>query len=219
MSESEAYKKRVCVREWFFSKALLPLPVSAGNNTCSSPIPSTHTSDIMPVPQSTCRSEEYATVSDSCSHKEVYLLVYPPRNNDASRHDLHWSLAWEVSDGHWKYIQVNARREEDVPGNMIRAQYCEYCGACTKSQDGTSAVGARLFSLGRLSRQSRQRIEEIARSVPACPPDGLWNCQHWILGVLRRVADDGMIYQRVLEDTIGCAYNGESSSSPMSSCL
>ena len=197
--------------EWFFSKALLPLSVSALATIRAHPLYQVRTSINMPVPQSTYRSEEYATVSDSCSHKEVYLLVYPPRNNDASRHDLHWSLAWEVSDGHWKYIQVNARREEDVPGNMIRAQYCEYCGACTKSQDGTSAVGARLFSLGRLSRQSRQRIEEIARSVPACPPDGLWNCQHWILGVLRRMADDGMIYQRVLEDTIGCAYNGESS--------
>ncbi|KAI0707546.1 hypothetical protein C8T65DRAFT_523389, partial [Cerioporus squamosus] len=124
--------------------------------------------------------------------KEVFLLVYPPRNNDATRHDLHWSLAWEVSDGHWKYVQVNARREENEPGPTPHPQHCVYCGACTRSKDGT-AVGARLCSLGRLSPQSRRRIEEIARGVPVSSPGGLWSCQHWILGVLRRLADDGMI--------------------------
>ncbi|RPD56898.1 hypothetical protein L227DRAFT_530968, partial [Lentinus tigrinus ALCF2SS1-6] len=162
----------------------------------------------MPVPQSIYQSEEHATVSEPCSHKEVFLLVYPPRNNDATRHDLHWSLAWEVSEGHWKYVQVNVRREEDDhPDETPQLQRCAYCGACTKSEDGT-ALGARLCSLGRLSHQSRRRIEEIARSVPVCPPGGLWSCQHWILCVLGRLADDGIICQRVLEDTVGCAYNG-----------
>lgn len=160
----------------------------------------------MPVTQSSCRSAGPITVSESRGHKEVFLLVYPPRSNDATRHGLHWSLAWEVSDGHWKYVQVNARRQEGDPEPTT--QYCVYCGACTKSEAGT-AVGARLFSIGRLSYQWRNRIEEIARSVPVCEPGGLWSCQHWISGVLRGVADDGIICQRVLEDVVGWAHKGE----------
>lgn len=69
-------------------------------------------------------------------------------------------------------------------------------------------VGPRMCSIGRLSLSMRNRIEEIACGVPVCAPGGLWSCQHWILGLLRRMADDGIITQRVLEDTVGCAYHG-----------
>ncbi|KAI0747124.1 hypothetical protein C8Q80DRAFT_1345360 [Daedaleopsis nitida] len=146
-------------------------------------------------------------------HTEVFLLVYPPRRNDATRHDLHWSLAWQFDDRRWTYVHLSVQDGRSVDNGRGRSadtaptqQYCPSCGAQTQHAPA-HGEGPRPLSLGRMSVRMRNRVEEIARGVPVCAPGGLWTCQHWILGVLRRMADDGIISQRVLEDTVGSAYN------------
>ena len=149
-------------------------------------------------------------------HTHVYLLVYPPRGNDTTRHDLHWCLAWEVSDGNWKYIHLNVEEDNTDRNHDATARpggqppYCPSCGARTMDAYGTIHEGPRRHSIGRISLPMRNRIEEIARSVPIYPLGGLWTCQHWILAVLRRTADDGIISSRMLDDITSFAYNGMS---------
>lgn len=152
-----------------------------------------------------------AAASDT-DYARVYLLVYPPRSQDARPrgHGLHWGIGWQpdsgVHKGRWTYVHLDLRTSGDDVG--ARPQYCAYCGAQTQNADG-AMVGPRACELGRMSVAARNRIEEIARAAPVCAaPGGLWTCQHWMLGVLWRMEDDGIVSRRVLEDAVGCAYHG-----------
>ncbi|KAI0747115.1 hypothetical protein C8Q80DRAFT_1105176 [Daedaleopsis nitida] len=141
-------------------------------------------------------------------HTGVYLLVYPPRDKGASPrgHDLHWSIGWQVHNGCWSYVHLDLRTCGDNIG--LRPQYCAYCGAQTQNADGAMR-GPRACSLGRMSLAMRDRIQEIARGVPVCAvPGGMWTCQHWMMGVLWRMENEGIVSRRVLEDVVACAYHG-----------
>ncbi|KAI0707551.1 hypothetical protein C8T65DRAFT_718587 [Cerioporus squamosus] len=132
---------------------------------------------------------------DTDVERNVVVLVYPlqrrPGYTPTSR-DLHWSVSWRVDKGGWKHLHVIAENTSYDP--QLPRRYV-YWGPITKTA-GHATSGAVEVLLGSMSLAVRRRIEQIAWSVQVAKPNGQWNCQNWVIDLLCKICQDGIISQR-----------------------
>ncbi|RPD52171.1 hypothetical protein L227DRAFT_515239 [Lentinus tigrinus ALCF2SS1-6] len=139
---------------------------------------------------------------DTNVDREVVILVYPPRpGRSRSPRDLHWSLSWRVEGGGWKHLHVVV---EETPYDAHLKMRYVYWGPVTKTV-GDATRGARYASLGYMSRASRQRIEALAWGIGVAKPNGEWNCQNWVVDLLCKICQDGLIDQAKWSDVMATA--------------
>ncbi|RPD52408.1 hypothetical protein L226DRAFT_496274 [Lentinus tigrinus ALCF2SS1-7] len=131
---------------------------------------------------------------DTDVYRKIVILVYPPLalrpGVTPTARDLHWSLSWRVKDG-WRHIHINAENTSYDP--QLPRRYV-YWGPITKSS-GYATSGAKEVPLGYMSLAMRRRIEQLAWSVQVARPNGQWNCQNWIVDLLCKMHQDGIITQ------------------------
>lgn len=106
--------------------------------------------------------------------------------------DNHWTIAWQVgmADKYKVHRRVQIVRE-------ILATHLTNWGAMTKASTADTQANAFEMSLGVLGYEARRRLEEIGDGMEVYEPDGQWNCQNWVVMVLRKAEEEGLIEKNV----------------------
>ncbi|CDO68392.1 hypothetical protein BN946_scf184815.g39 [Trametes cinnabarina] len=139
---------------------------------------------------------------DPNTNLTVYLLVAPPQRNTVfDPRGLHWSLSWEVRQNVWRHVNVLTHRQPNQPSPNPRYIYF---GPLTKT-GGDGTLQTVKIIVGNMSLAMRQRIEALAWSVPVMYPNGQWNCQDWLIDLLGRMRNEGLIDDQTLRTVIGAA--------------
>ena len=63
----------------------------------------------------------------------------------------------------------------------------------TKAVTPDDLTRSRLIHLGDVDLTGRKRLEEIASATPVVVPDGVWNCQDWIMSVLQTAVEEAVL--------------------------
>lgn len=127
---------------------------------------------------------------DTHEAKEVILIVFvspgvaPPHR--------HWAIVWEVGKSSMNtpvYRQCEIVRERGPRGPE---PHLTSWGPKTRITGDITALYGRHHSLGFISYQDRQRIEEIVAKEPVLVPDGIWSCQSWVASVVNKCVNIGV---------------------------
>lgn len=98
--------------------------------------------------------------------------------------NTHWKLAWAVGTNS---LGLEVQRQVHIIHDL-GVDHLTNWGAITKISEGhTKAVEVATKSL-----DVRRRLEGIALNTPVRRPDGMWNCQDWIITVLEASEKDGL---------------------------
>ncbi|KAI0360324.1 hypothetical protein OH77DRAFT_1418213 [Trametes cingulata] len=143
--------------------------------------------------------DSFPQYRDRDEDAEVFLAVYKPSLPTLTPRDLHWSLAWQIK-GTAAWRQIHVLQEKMIDGPPPQPRYV-YWGALTKSAGPTDSVATK-HSLGIFSLADRQKIEDLAWKTPVMIPDGTWNCQDWLLDLLRRVTAAGLVSQEKVDSVL-----------------
>ncbi|KAI0765406.1 hypothetical protein C8Q74DRAFT_1288168 [Fomes fomentarius] len=142
----------------------------------------------------------------------LYLLVYAPSSpSDQSWRDLHWSIAWQPAPDAWRHIQVDTYDVKTDPAPQPRYVFW---GTRTVSADEQAARAARL-ELGTFEREQRRKVEQLAWDTPVMYPNGDWNCQNWVRGLLVKMVEAGLMAQQTVDEVVKCAETGAPSLLPL----
>ncbi|OSD02660.1 hypothetical protein PYCCODRAFT_1435312 [Trametes coccinea BRFM310] len=134
----------------------------------------------------------------------VYILVSPPVDSTKfDPHGLHWSLSWEVKKDVWRHVNIITHMQPNQPPPNPRYVYF---GALTKSIASDTPMERRIL-IGKMTLAMRREIEALAWTVPVMWPNGQWNCQDWLLDLLARMREKGLITLSQLDDAVKAARN------------
>ncbi|CDO71169.1 hypothetical protein BN946_scf184845.g39 [Trametes cinnabarina] len=132
----------------------------------------------------------------------VYILVSSPVDQTRfDPHGLHWSLSWEVKPNVWRHVNIVTHRHPDQPPPNPRYVYW---GALTKCSGPGTLVKRRIL-VADMTFAMRKQIEEVAFTVPVMQPNGQWNCQDWLLDLLDRLRQNGLISDQNLKEVVSAA--------------
>ncbi|KAL7283957.1 hypothetical protein PYCCODRAFT_329616 [Trametes coccinea BRFM310] len=141
---------------------------------------------------------------DPNANLDVLILVASPMDpNNFHPRDLHWSLSWEVQRGIWRHVNVLEHARDNQPPPNPRLVFW---GPMTK-MGGGGTLEARKVHLATLSLAARKRLEQLAWTVPVMYPNGRWNCQDWLLDLLARMRNEGLITEQQMQNAVRAARN------------
>ncbi|KAL7283972.1 hypothetical protein ACG7TL_001244 [Trametes sanguinea] len=171
-----------------------------GEGTSEVPMPEqgrANSTGLPPIDMSWCFPDPDTSLT-------VYVLVSAPIDvTKFDPRDLHWSLSWEVQPNVWRHINVLYHERSDQPAPNPRLVFW---GPLTKMGD-IAISGERRVPVAVMTREMRKRIEELAWTVPVIYPNGQWNCQNWLVDLLGRMQDCGLITDEILNKAIDGARN------------
>ena len=115
----------------------------------------------------------------------------------------HWWLDWPVGVRHNYH---RARRGDAVKRLQVVQErghaHLTNWGALTVIASERSTCAGYAFLLGDLTLAQRRKLEGIAAVEPVLAPDGEWNCQDWVVSVIRKAAHAGIMDNGIVDDAI-----------------
>ncbi|KAF8902305.1 hypothetical protein CPB85DRAFT_101432 [Mucidula mucida] len=109
----------------------------------------------------------------------------------------HWQIAWLVSASPDRFV---FRRLEIV--REINVNHLTNWGPYTKFIGITSMAAASSAVLEQYTLAERRIWEEIAERMPVRVPDGVWNCQNWVMSVLQAAEGRGLLASQAINDAL-----------------
>ncbi|KAL1746300.1 hypothetical protein HDZ31DRAFT_34531 [Schizophyllum fasciatum] len=106
----------------------------------------------------------------------------------------HWWLDWPIGVRHHHH----RTRRDDAVTRLQAVQERNHAhltnwGPLTVIASERSTCAGCAFPLGELTLAQRRKLECIAGVEPVMPPDGEWNCQDWVMSVLRKATHVGVM--------------------------
>ncbi|KZV84519.1 hypothetical protein EXIGLDRAFT_727163 [Exidia glandulosa HHB12029] len=125
---------------------------------------------------------------DPPENLDVMLQIYHTHENFRGRHwAIVWQTAGDLEHGRAAFRTLQTSIEPGKP------HYTNW-GPLTKTFKVVDPeTPFALLPLANLSLSDRQRLEDIARETPVYVPNGNWNCQDWVMMVLDRAVELGLI--------------------------
>ncbi|KAG7451991.1 uncharacterized protein BT62DRAFT_959948 [Guyanagaster necrorhizus] len=121
--------------------------------------------------------------------------------------DLHWKLVWAVKTVEKdKDVQIFHRRLEVV--QEIGFNHLTNWGAVTQVETTSSKRFNPRKVITTMNLAQRKELEKIAARVRVEEPDGVWNCQDWIVTVLQQAEQAGLITKNEWTAAVTWAKNG-----------
>ncbi|KAK0209101.1 hypothetical protein DFS33DRAFT_1380582 [Desarmillaria ectypa] len=121
--------------------------------------------------------------------------------------DLHWKLVWAVKivekDGD---IQIFHRRLEVV--QEVGYDHLTNWGAVTQVETVSSKRFNPRKVVATMSLAQRKELEKLASQVRIEEPNGVWNCQDWIVTVLQKAEQAGLVTKNEWTAAVTWAMNG-----------
>ncbi|EJT97527.1 hypothetical protein DACRYDRAFT_119219 [Dacryopinax primogenitus] len=124
-------------------------------------------------------------VKDPKQPMTVYLFIR--REGELDPEDRHWTVLWVLPRSDAKPGQVVVRILEIV--REINHPHLTNWGPLARIRRAESMEKA-LIAIGELSFAERQALEKIAKNTPVYRPNGVYNCQHWVIDVLSQAIHD-----------------------------
>ncbi len=118
----------------------------------------------------------------------VEVIVTASSSSKTPR-DNHWMLAWELGRAGPKTVvhrRVNVVREAGVP-------HLTNWGALTKTASANTIIRYHSIAVKEMTRAQRVELEAIGNTTPVRKPDGKWNCQDWVVTVLKVAEVAGLV--------------------------
>ncbi|KAF8069054.1 hypothetical protein FPV67DRAFT_1780432 [Lyophyllum atratum] len=133
------------------------------------------------------------TLAVSLHFSRSFTTPYDPRNN-------HWMVVWQVgvSDRERVLRRLHVVRHDDNP-------HLTNWGPVTKATSTATTNRSREYKLKDMTYAQRQHMEAICRRLPIQEPDGEWNCQDWIITLLKLAERDGLITRAEWEPAVRSA--------------
>jgi hypothetical protein len=138
----------------------------------------------------------------------VYLVVYLSGSGHPIRtRDMHWAITWEVSSAKTESKQPMQRIINIV--TEVGFKHQTNWGPMTKMVQSQEFQPTRKIVLGEMDRSSRRKLEEIAKRTDVYYPstNGGWNCQDWLVNVLDKAVEEGLLEPRQRDEALGKARN------------
>ncbi|KAK0466159.1 uncharacterized protein EV420DRAFT_812674 [Desarmillaria tabescens] len=110
----------------------------------------------------------------------------------ADLRDLHWKLFWVVKTEEKGGVKHVYRRLLEVV-QEIGYNYLTNWGAITQVETHNSHRNKPRKAVTTMSLSQRQELERIAAGVRVEEPNGEWNCQDWIITVLKKAEQAGLV--------------------------
>jgi hypothetical protein len=122
--------------------------------------------------------------------EDLTVILHVTRSNihPYNPRDNHWTLAWQL--GTYGKFPIHRRI------SIIRETGTDHLtnwGALTKSTSTASLGQAVEISLKKMSLSQRELLEDIGNRTEVVKPNGKWNCQDWIITVLKRAEAQGVV--------------------------
>ncbi|EJT97524.1 hypothetical protein DACRYDRAFT_119218 [Dacryopinax primogenitus] len=123
----------------------------------------------------------------------VYLFIGKGEQQEPTyRHwSLVWVLPWRLQRPPSGYAAVRTLElTQEFP-----ALHLTNWGPLTRTRY-VQSLQMGLIPLGKLSFAERQLLEQIAKNTPVYRPNGIYNCQHWVIDVISKGIHDGLPFDR-----------------------
>ena len=92
----------------------------------------------------------------------------------------------------------------------IESDHLTNWGPYTKFSLPNETLDCVLHPIGTLNLFQRRRLEEIGAQEPVRVPDGTWNCQDWVISVLRKAEQAGLFGREQWQSAVCAAgWTGE----------
>jgi hypothetical protein len=122
--------------------------------------------------------------------EDLTVILHVTRSNihPYNPRDNHWILAWEL--GTYGKFPIHRRI------SIIRetgAEHLTNWGALTKSNSTTCLGQAVEIPMKKMSLSQRKKLEDIGNRTDVVKPNGKWNCQDWIVTVLKCAEAQGLV--------------------------
>ncbi|EJT97528.1 hypothetical protein DACRYDRAFT_111577 [Dacryopinax primogenitus] len=130
-------------------------------------------------------------VKDPSERITVYLFVR--QESELEPEARHWAVLWILP---WSYAEPGqvVVRILEIVREVLRPHLTNW-GPLTRIRRADSMEKA-LIAIGELSFAERQALEKIAKNTPVYRPNGVYNCQHWVIDVLSQAIHDGLPFDR-----------------------
>jgi hypothetical protein len=126
----------------------------------------------------------------------VELLIINDHVDPRSRH---WSISWTVGQSPaGDYVQRVLHIVREVGYN----HYTNW-GPCTRVMRADDATVVCITEMGKADRLA---LEDIARETNVFIPNGLWNCQDWVMEVLKKAVEQKLITTAQLNTAVATAW-------------
>jgi hypothetical protein len=138
---------------------------------------------------------------------DIDLLVYLLVNSDhPDARGRHWSISWQVGelDESSGTDSPRIHRVERVL-HIVREVGLEYYtnwGPITRFFETTHFNAIPIATISLLNRKA---LEEIASSTEVYEPNGAWNCQDWVVEVLRKAIEKGIFTTKEVDMVLAAA--------------
>ena len=109
--------------------------------------------------------------------------------------DNHWMLLWKIFNGQHLII----RRLQVV--QEIGYDHLTNWGPLTVTADDITKSSPHL-SLGELTLSQRRVLEGIAQETPVMVPNGEWNCQNWVIDVLKEAVKQNLLDNEIVDKVL-----------------
>lgn len=131
----------------------------------------------------------------------VDLLVH---NDHPDARGRHWSISWLVGNSKGA---AGAESYQDVQRvlHVVREVGIDYYtnwGPKTRFFNPPSFTA---IPIATMSLEQRKALEEIASSTEVYQPNGVWNCQDWVMEVLRKAVERGLLDAQQVEKVLTTA--------------
>jgi hypothetical protein len=123
----------------------------------------------------------------------VLLTIIPAHTGNPR--DNHWMLIWRVFNGEHLII----RRLHIV--HEIGYNHLTNWGPLTVTAGDTTRNAPQLL-LGELMLSQRRVLEGIAQETPVMVPNGEWNCQNWVVDVLKEAVKQNLLDNRLVDKVL-----------------
>jgi hypothetical protein len=131
----------------------------------------------------------------------VDLLVDPNHPDSRGRH---WAISWRVRKPTGS-ADVESSQDVQRVLHIVREvginHYTNW-GPKTRFFDPTAFV---TLPIATMSLSQRKALEEIASSTEVYEPNGVWNCQDWIIGVLQKAVTAGLLDAQQVDNALNAA--------------
>lgn len=134
---------------------------------------------------------------------DIDLLVCLLVNNDHSDpRGRHWSVSWQVGE-----LNESTGTDSDSPQthrvqrvlHIVREVGLDYYTNWGPKTRFFETTHFNAIPIASISLSKRKALEEIASSAEVYEPNGEWNCQDWVIEVLRKAVKDGIFTMEEVE--------------------
>ncbi len=114
----------------------------------------------------------------------LVVLIITRSKNSATSRDYHWKLLWTVA----AIPEANIHRHLDIVQEAGVDHFTNW-GPITRTERREEHI----IPMAKLSLEKRQQLGQIAAKTPVRIPDGTWNCQDWLITVLKTAESQNIL--------------------------